>query len=174
MKVSRLRKYLAFDIKNDFACDLPPAEGIPVVCPACPGGGDGESVTVPAEKEKLAEVTAFLDRFLEARDCPAKAQMQLELVTEELFVNVASYAYGDGAGDFTLRLREKAGELTMEFVDSGFPWDPLRKPDPDITLSAQERGIGGLGIFLVKKNTDSQSYAYIDGKNVLTLTKKLF
>ena len=136
-------------------------------------GPDEKTLDVPAADEKLNDVIAFMNAFLEAHDCPMKVQMQLELVVEEVFVNIAHYAYPDSAGMARLQLSARDGVLTLVFSDNGVPYDPLQKADPDVTLSADERQIGGLGIFLVKKNTDSVGYRYENGQNVLTLTKKL-
>jgi anti-sigma regulatory factor (Ser/Thr protein kinase) len=92
-----------------------------------------------------------------------------------VFVNVAHYAYGDGEGDMTLGIVFDADSrvITFRMSDKGIPFDPLKKPDPDITLSAEEREIGGLGIFITKKTMDSVTYAYENGENVLTMTKKI-
>ena len=130
-----------------------------------------QTLTVPAAKERLGEVMAFVDDFLEGCGCPMKAQMQIDLCVEEVFVNIASYAYSGEPGDAEIRISETDGVVTMTFIDSGIHYDPLKKKDPDLTLSAEERQIGGLGIFLVKKNTDSVTYQYKDGKNILTLSK---
>ena len=97
------------------------------------------------------------------------------VMVEEVFVNVAHYAYGDGEGDADLRIgfEEDTRTFTFCIADKGIPFDPLQKPDPDITLSAEDRQIGGLGIFIAKKTMDTITYAYENGENVLTMTKKL-
>ncbi len=128
---------------------------------------------VPAEIEKLDEVTAFIDAFLEEHDCPMKIQMQIDLCLEEMFVNIAHYAYPDGAGAAEILVSESGGTVTITLIDSGLPYDPLKKEDPDITLGAEERQIGGLGIFLVKKNMDAVSYRYEDGKNIFSMQKAI-
>ena len=133
-----------------------------------------KQIVVDAKRDKLDEVLAFLTGILEEHDCPPKIQMQLEIAVEELFVNIASYAYGDGTGDAVINVSFPEERLVrIVFIDEGFPYDPLAKEDPDITLSAQERQIGGLGIYMVKKSMDNVQYAYLDGKNILTLTKKI-
>ena len=93
----------------------------------------------------------------------------------EVFVNVAHYAYGDGEGEVTLGISfDEAGRtVTFRMTDRGVPFDPLKKPDPDITLSAEDREIGGLGIFITKKTMDSVNYAYENGENVMTMIKKM-
>ena len=123
--------------------------------------------------ENLHTVLEFIDGQLELIGCPMKPQMQIDIAAEEIFVNIASCAYPDGPGEAEIRISAEDGAVTMTFLDSGIPYDPLAREDPDVTLSAEERQIGGLGVFLVKKNTDSVSYRYENGQNVLTLTKKI-
>lgn len=131
------------------------------------------SLIVEAKNENLSQVNDFVDGFLEAHACPMKTQMQIDLCVEEIFVNIANYAYGTDSGTAELRLSEENRVVTLTFIDAGVPYDPLAKEDPDITLSAEERQIGGLGIFLVKKHMDKVSYRYEDGKNTLILEKKI-
>ena len=96
-------------------------------------------------------------------------------IIEELFVNIANYAYGDGEGDMTLGIGfdEESRTITFRMADKGTTFDPLQKPDPDITLSAEDREIGGLGIFITKKTMDTVRYAYENGENILTMIKKI-
>ncbi len=128
-----------------------------------------------AKVDNLEEVLAFMDQWLEAHDCPMKVQMQIDIAVEEIFVNVAHYAYTPNVGKVKIRLEKPADSTGVDitFIDSGIPYDPLAKPDPDVTLSAEERQIGGLGIFMVKKSMDSMLYEYTDGQNILTM-RKLF
>lgn len=128
-----------------------------------------------ASTDKLDEVTAFVDRQLEAADCPMRTQMQIELAVEEIFVNIANYAYAPGTGKAVIKM-SVCGEppvAEMTFIDSGVPYDPLAKEDPDVTLPVQERSIGGLGIFLTKKTMDELSYEYRDGMNIFSMKKSL-
>ena len=99
----------------------------------------------------------------------------MELVIEELFVNVANYAYTPKEGNCTVQkeFQENPRAVVVTFIDSGMPYNPLEHEDPDTSLGVEERAIGGLGIFLVKKNVDDISYEHKDGQNVLRL-KKLF
>jgi anti-sigma regulatory factor (Ser/Thr protein kinase) len=131
--------------------------------------------TFPAKTEALPDVLGFVEETLEEYGCPMKIQMALCVAIEEVFVNVAHYAYGGGDGQVTLGIGFDAVNSTITFrmADMGIPFDPLKKPDPDITLSAEEREIGGLGIFITKKTMDSISYSYENGENVLTMTKKM-
>lgn len=134
-----------------------------------------KELTVEADTEQLETVTAFLNEQLEAKSCTMKVQTQLELVVEEIFANIANYAYPSKKGQVTIRIivEEETLSMVITFIDSGIPYDPLKKEDPDITLSAEEREIGGLGVFLCKKLVDDMHYEYKDGKNILTIQKKL-
>ena len=104
-----------------------------------------------------------------------KIQMAVCVAIEEVFVNIAHYAYPDKEGNMTLSigLDEAGRTVTFRMADQGVPFDPLQKPDPDITLSAEDREIGGLGIFITKKTMNTVTYAYENGENVLTMIKKI-
>ena len=139
------------------------------------GGAHMITKTFEAKVEALSDVLGFVDQTLEGYECPMKIQMAVCVAIEEVFVNVAHYAYGEGEGDMTLGIGfdEESRTTTFRMTDKGVPFDPLKKPDPDITLSADEREIGGLGIFITKKTMDTVTYAYENGENVLTMTKKI-
>ncbi len=128
---------------------------------------------IDAKTENLDRVNDFIADNL--MGCPMKLLMQIDLVVEEVFVNIAHYAYKDAVGKawITCGLDKENNLLTIIFEDEGVQFDPLAKDDPDITASAEEREIGGLGIFLTKKLMDDVSYERKDGKNILTLVKKL-
>ena len=130
-------------------------------------------LTVEAAVENLPQVMGFLEQHLEEADCPLKAQMQITVAAEEIYVNIAHYAYAPETGEATVRLEitDDPAAATITFIDRGVPFDPLAKPDPDVSLSAEEREIGGLGIYMVKKSMDDVRYEYSDGQNVLTLIK---
>ncbi|WP_295154867.1 ATP-binding protein [uncultured Ruminococcus sp.] len=132
-----------------------------------------KELKITALTENLPQVLAFVDEQLEAADCPMKVQMQIEIAVEEIFVNIAHYAYEDEDGIAAIRVdvQGQPPSADITFIDSGVPYDPLAKTDPDVTLSAEERQIGGLGIFLVKKSMDDVIYEYSDGQNILTLKK---
>ena len=134
-----------------------------------------KEIEVDAVDAKLDEVMEFLEQNLEAVDCSPKAQMQICVAAEEIFVNIAHYAYGSEIGKATVRV-ELSGDpvtVTITFMDNGVPFDPLAKEDPDVTLAADERKIGGLGIFMTKKTMDDVTYEYKDGKNILQMKKTL-
>lgn len=132
-----------------------------------------EKITVKAVLDNLQTVIDFATEHLEERDCPMKAIMQTELVVEEIFVNIANYAYNPeiGSATFCMEFEDNPSAVLMTFIDNGKPYNPLEKVDPDTTLGIDERGVGGLGIFLVKKNVDEISYEYTDGKNILRMKK---
>ena len=129
-------------------------------------------LNIPAEVDRLPDVIAFADEILEEDGCPMKAQTQIDIALEELYVNIAHYAYPDGNGDAEIGIEVADGCAQLILSDSGIPYDPLSKPDPDVTLPADERAIGGLGIFMTKKLMDDISYEYKDGRNVLTIKKR--
>ena len=139
------------------------------------GGAHIVNRTFPAKIDALSDVLGFVEETLEGYDCPMKVQMAVCVAIEEIFVNVAHYAYGDGEGDMTLGMGfdDASRTVTFRMADKGKPFDPLQKPDPDITLSAEDREIGGLGIFITKKTMDTVTYAYENGENVLTMIKKI-
>ena len=128
-----------------------------------------------AKTEALSDVLGFVDLMLEKYDCPMKLQTAICVAIEEVFVNVARYAYKNGEGDVKLEIGfdKETRKITFVMRDKGVPFDPLKKPDPDITLSADDREIGGLGIFITKKTMDTVTYAYENCENVLTMIKKI-
>ncbi len=129
-------------------------------------------LTIEAVAENLDEVQTFLEERLSETACPPKARMQIGLAVEEIFINIASYAYAPGKGPATVRIEFIPDGVSVTFTDHGIPYDPLKKADPDVTLSAEERNIGGLGVFLTKKLTDDVRYEYRDGQNILTMAKR--
>ena len=132
-------------------------------------------LTVDALVSNLDQVLAFVDGQLETMDCSMKAQMQIDVAVEEIYVNIANYAYAPETGKAYISVQPDPdnASVTIEFRDNGIPFDPLAKADPDVTLSAEERNIGGLGIYMVKKSMDALEYRRKDGQNILTITKKL-
>ena len=134
-----------------------------------------QELVVEAVVDNLGKVTEFVTSALTELEVAPKIEMQLELVVEEVFVNIASYAYEDKVGTAVIRRELVDGkELFLTFIDEGVPYDPLLKEEPNTSLPIEERSVGGLGIFLVKKNVDTISYEYKDGKNCLHIKKNLF
>ena len=134
-----------------------------------------KEMTLPAVVENIAQVTDFVNAQLEEIGCPMKAQVQIDIAIDELFGNIAQYAYNPETGPATVRVEVSDAPIsvTITFMDRGVPYDPLQKEDPDITLSAEERGSGGLGIFMVKKTMDEITYEYKDGQNILRIRKDI-
>ena len=134
-----------------------------------------KELTVEAKTTNIEAVTDFVNEQLEALDCPIKAQMQIDIAIDELFGNIAHYAYNPEIGKATVRVEviEDPLAVVITFIDNGVPYDPLAKADPDTTLSAEEREIGGLGIYMVKKSMDDITYEYKDGQNILAIKKNL-
>ena len=132
-------------------------------------------LNIAATIENLDDVMTFVTSILEEMSCPAKEQMTIEIAVEEMFVNVAHYAYTPKTGMVRIKClpldNNKAVEISFE--DEGIPFDPLAKGDPDTTLSAEERPIGGLGIYMVKKSMDNVYYEYKDGKNFFRMRKNI-
>lgn len=134
-----------------------------------------KELTIDATIENIAAVTSFVDGELERLDCPMKTQMQVDIAIDELFGNIANYAYYPDIGAATVRVEitENPLAVVITFIDSGVPYNPLAKEDPDITLSAQERQIGGLGIYMAKKTMDDITYEYKEGQNILKIRKEI-
>ena len=134
-----------------------------------------KELEIEATDKNLPKVLAFIDEELEKAQCPMRVQVQIDVAVEEIFVNIAHYAYNPEIGTAKVRV-EVLGDppsVDITFIDDGVPYDPLAKEDPNVKLSAKERKIGGLGIFMVKKNMDDVRYEYLDGHNILTLKKGL-
>lgn len=134
-----------------------------------------KELTIEATVENIQAVTDFVDEQLEAVGCPMKAQTQIDIAIDELFGNIAHYAYNPEVGLATVRVEVEEEPLAVRitFIDDGMPYDPLARDDPDVTLSAQERDIGGLGIYMVKEIMDSVSYEYKDGQNIFRVLKNI-
>ncbi len=134
-----------------------------------------KELVVDATIESIPKVTAFIDEQLEQLECPVKTQMQVDIAIDELFSNIAFYAYNPEIGSATVRVEvtEDPLAVVITFIDKGVPYDPLAKADPDITLSAEERDIGGLGIYMVKKTMDDVTYEYKEGQNILRIKKNI-
>lgn len=130
-------------------------------------------LTVQATVENLPHVTSFVEAQLERLDCPIKAQMQIAIAIDELFGNIAHYAYQPDVGLVTIRLAflPISRTIVITLIDRGIPYNPLEHKDPDITLRAEDRSIGGLGIYMAKKSVDDMAYQYENGQNILTIRK---
>ena len=132
-----------------------------------------KELTIAATVENIEAVTDFVNQQLEELACPMKAQMQINIAIDELFSNIAHYSYNPEIGQATVRVEvmENPLAVSITFIDNGVPFDPLSKEDPDLTLSTEERQIGGLGIYMVKESMDEITYEYKDGQNILSIKK---
>jgi anti-sigma regulatory factor (Ser/Thr protein kinase) len=143
---------------------------------ALPEGATDNQVVAEIEKNPQKYPSwKTLNEQLEALDCPMRAQMQIDIAIDELFGNIAHYAYSPGIGQATVQVDvvEEPLSVVITFIDNGVPYDPLAKADPDTTLSVEERDIGGLGIYMVKKSMDEIAYEYKDGQNILKIKKNI-
>lgn len=134
-----------------------------------------KTITVPAEIEHQNKVMAFVNERLEKASAPAEIIAKTDIVLDEVFTNICNYAYAPSKGEVKIRccVGGHPAFLSLEFRDTGKPFNPLNKADPDITASIEDRQIGNLGIFMVKQIMDSIEYEYKNGENILTLTKRL-
>lgn len=134
-----------------------------------------KELTIDAVLDSIPVITEFVDNQLEQFGCPMKAQVQINIAIDELFSNIVHYAYHPEVGPATVRVEvvEDPLSVIITFIDQGVPYDPLSMEDPDVTLPAEEREPGGLGIYLVKKNMNEITYEYKDGRNILKIRKEL-
>ena len=134
-----------------------------------------KELTIAATVENIPMVIDFVNEQLEALECPTKIQLQMEIVIDELFSNIAQYAYNPTIGVATVRVEveEEPVSVVVTFIDEGKPYDPLAKEVPDTTLDLEEREIGGLGIYMVKQSMDNVIYEYKNGKNILKVKKSI-
>ncbi len=131
-----------------------------------------KELTLPAAAENIEKAVAFVNSQLEAAGCPPKTMIQIDVAIDELFGNIAHYAYGKDTGDATVSVEvTEEPAVIITFIDNGIPYNPLKKPDPDVTKDLEEREIGGLGIFMVKKSMDDITYEYKEGQNILRIKK---
>lgn len=134
-----------------------------------------KELTIEATTENVDTVIEFVNEQLEEYGCGMNAQMAIDVAIDELFANIAHYAYNPDTGYATVRVDVLKDPLSVEitFIDNGSQYDPLAREDPDTSLSIEDREIGGMGIFIVKKSMDAVNYEYKDGKNILTIKKNI-
>lgn len=135
-----------------------------------------DELEVAADSRQLDTVLSFIDDHLKEVGCPTETQTNIDIAVEEIFVNIAHYAYRDmSPGKAWIKIGFDRNPLVMNlrFIDTGKPFDPVAKPEPDVTLKAEDRRIGGLGIYMVKKSMDSMEYERLGVRNVLTMTKRI-
>lgn len=136
--------------------------------------GEWKELTMDAVIENVTPLTEAVDGMLEAMDCPMKVQAQIDIAIDEVFSNIANYAYAPDVGTAVVRIetRREPASITLTFRDWGVRYNPLEKKDPDVSLGLEERQIGGLGIFMVKKSMNKMFYRRRGRQNVLTLVKE--
>lgn len=134
-----------------------------------------KELSIDATLENIEKVTDFVNAQLEKYNCPPKALAQIDIAIDELFGNIAYYAYDPDVGPATVRVEviEDPLSVIIVFIDNGVPFNPLKNAEPDVTLSAEERELGGLGIYIVKKSMDEIIYEYKDGQNILRIKKNM-
>lgn len=134
-----------------------------------------KEMTVPAKIENIEAVTEFVNEELKRLDCSDDVLYKVDIAIDELFGNIARYAYQPDEGPATVKVDVLPEPLSviLTFIDNGLPFNPLERPDPDVTLSVFERTPGGLGIYMVRNSMDEVTYEYKDGKNVLTIRKRM-
>ena len=132
-----------------------------------------KEITLDAVTDNVGRITDWINSELDVYDCSARARAQIAVAIDEIFSNIVRYAYPREAGRVTVRYDYTDGLVSISFIDAGTGYNPLEKQDPDITLPAAERKIGGLGIYLVKKSMDAMEYQRLDGCNFLTIRKKI-
>lgn len=155
---------------REFAGDAEQADDITMLAFRV-GNRVAKEITIDAEISKINLVTDFVNEQLELYNFPESEKMKVNIAIDELLANVANYAYKDELGKITIQIDINKKVLAMTFIDSGIKYNPLEREDPDITLSAEEREIGGLGIYLVKNLMDKMEYEYVDGKNIIKIQK---
>lgn len=133
-----------------------------------------KELTLDATIQNILVVTKFVNDELEKMNCPEETMAEIDIAIDEVFGNIASYAYSEGVGKVTVCLEvEEDNIAVITFIDSGKEYNPLEREDPNIMLSAQEREIGGLGIYIVKQSMDDVSYEYKDGNNILKIKRRM-
>ena len=130
-----------------------------------------KEINVKATIENISAITDFINNELDLYNCPEKEKIKIDIVIDELITNIAKYAYGSDIGDVTFQVEIDKNNIYMKFIDSGIPYNPMEHAEPDVSLSVEDRPVGGLGIFLVKKLMDKMEYGYIDEKNILKIQK---
>lgn len=158
---------------HEFVGDAEQFDDLTMMCIEYFGKPTVKELTMPASTDSLPEITSFVDAELELLNCPPTIQTKIDIAIDEIFGNIANYAYKEREGEATVRVKtnENKLEITLTFIDSGEPFNPLESEDPDTTLPADQRKIGGLGIYMVKNSMDDISYEYKDGHNILTIKK---
>lgn len=128
-------------------------------------------IVVDSAIDNISKITAFVNEKLESYNTLARTRMQFDVAIDEICSNIIKHGYQNGEGKISVTVINDGTSTSLVFKDSAIPFNPVEAVDPDVTLSAEERGIGGLGIYMVKKSMDDMRYEYKDGQNILTITK---
>ena len=133
-----------------------------------------ESITVEAKNENLEKITDMIDTILDKIDCPVKVKLQINVAVDEIFSNISSYAYKQNVGNATVEIEtfDNPKSVEITFKDNGVEYNPLLKGEPNVKANLEERDVGGLGVFIVKKSMDDVKYEYSNGMNIFTMRKK--
>ena len=157
---------------KDFTGDARQFDDLTMMCVRFTGRGK-RTLRVAADIENIEKVTELVGEVLKGTDCSCQVRDKINVAVDEIFSNIAKYAYAPGKGDVTVSAEtDKDREsITVTFKDNGKKYDPLEVNDPDVSLSADERTPGGLGVYMVRKLMDDVSYEYKDGQNILKIKK---
>jgi len=160
------------EVKSDvlsFTNEEPQADDITMLALSYKGFENLDTILLEANIDNYSKLIDWLNKKCDDADIQSAYKTKLNIAVEEIFANVANYAYPTNEGNVEVAFKVSGNEVEMKFIDAGTPYNPLEKQDPDITLNADERQIGGLGIFMVKNYMDEVNYNYENENNVLTI-----
>lgn len=130
-----------------------------------------KTLEIESKNENLNLVQNYVSNFMKENGFNENDKMKVDVIVEEVFINICSYAYNGSTGPCVIELKYDENKIIITFKDKGIQYDPLKRKDPDITLEAEDRPIGGLGIYMTKKMMDEVSYKYENNTNILTIIK---
>ncbi len=131
-----------------------------------------KEIRIEAENENLQKIMECIEEDI--RDLPEEQAIPIKVAIEEIFVNIASYAYPPRKGKVKIIIEttaEPERKISITFIDDGVPYDPLAREDPDLDMELMDRKVGGLGVYMVKESMDETFYEYKDGENILKIVK---
>jgi sigma-B regulation protein RsbU (phosphoserine phosphatase) len=169
MSVEDICKKVKEDV-DAFVCDAEQFDDITMLCVQLNEIDSYNGITVVPSMETVPQVAEFMEAEMEKFEISPKISMKMLIAIDEIYSNIVRYS---GATEAIVSIKKSDNTLKLQFKDNGKPYNPLDSKEPDITASAEDRSIGGLGIFMVKKMLDKVEYKYVDNYNILTLTKNL-
>ena len=169
MSVEDICKKVKEDV-DAFVCDAEQFDDITMLCVQLNEIDSYNGITVVPSMETVPQVAEFMETEMEKFEISPKISMKMLIAIDEIYSNIVRYS---GATEAIVSIKKSDNTLKLQFKDNGKPYNPLDSKEPDITASAEDRSIGGLGIFMVKKMLDKVEYKYVDNYNILTLTKNL-